>query len=407
MVLGVLLTAVLLAAPTTALADPAGDKARIDAQLAQTQATLEAATSRAQKAAADLEQATAALPGAQASLVDAKSRLAASEAAARRADQDAASAVAVQKLADDAHAAAAVQVDVAQEHVGTFVAATYRGGNLLALNAMLDAGSPSQLALRIGYLDRIAAEERRGLDALTVARQIAGEKQAAAERARARADQARHNAQRAVDERRAAADAAQRAAADVQSLVNQRTKAQADAESERAAVLAQYKELKAASDRIAAELRASKPVGGGPVVRPPASGGVFLMPTRGWKSSNFGMRYDPYYKVWQLHPGVDIAAPMGQSIFAGADGRVVHAGWLGGYGNYTCISHGVYQGKNISTCYGHQSRILVSVGQNVRRGQEIGKIGSTGASTGAHLHFEVRLNGDVVDPLSWLPACLC
>ena len=405
--LGVLLTGLILALPRTAVADPASDKARVDAQLAQTQATLEAATSRAQKAAADLEQATAALPGAQAGLADAKGRLAAAEAAQRQADRVAGAARNAHRVATAAYVDATGRVDQARENVSTFVSATYKGGNLLAFNSLLDSGSPSQLAQRIGYLNQIAAEQRRELNALTTARQIAREKQVELDRARQRAADAQQEAQRALDSNRAAADEAQRAADGVQALINQRTQAQATADQERAAVLAQYNELKAQSERIAAELRAAKPVRGAPVIRQPGPGAFFLMPTRGWKSSDFGMRYDPYYRVWQLHAGVDIAAPMGQSIFAAADGQVVHAGWSGGYGNYTCISHGLYQGRNISTCYGHQSRILVSVGQMVRRGQEIGRVGSTGASTGAHLHFEVRLNGDPVNPVAWLPSCMC
>jgi murein DD-endopeptidase MepM/ murein hydrolase activator NlpD len=405
--LGVLLTGLILALPTTAVADPASDKARVDAQLAQSQATLEAATSRAQKAAADLEQATATLPGAQAALADAKGRLAAAEAAQRQADRVAGAARDAHRVATAAYADAAGRVDQARENVSTFVSATYKGGNLIAFNSLLDSGSPSQLAQRIGYLNQIAAEQRRELDTLTTARQIAREKQVELDRARQRAATARQEAQRALDSNRAAADEARRAADGVQALINQRTRAQATADQERAAVLAQYNELKAQSERIAAELRAAKPVRGAPVIRQPGPGAFFLMPTRGWKSSDFGMRYDPYYRVWQLHAGVDIAAPMGQSIFAAADGQVVHAGWSGGYGNYTCISHGLYQGRNISTCYGHQSRILVSVGQMVRRGQEIGRVGSTGASTGAHLHFEVRLNGDPVNPVAWLPSCMC
>jgi murein DD-endopeptidase MepM/ murein hydrolase activator NlpD len=132
-----------------------------------------------------------------------------------------------------------------------------------------------------------------------------------------------------------------------------------------------------------------------------------MMPTAGWKSSDFGMRFDPYYQVWQLHAGTDIAAPSGQAIYAAADGKVVRAGWNGGYGNYTCISHGTYQGKDLSTCYGHQSAILVSVGQHVRRGELIGRVGTTGASTGSHLHFEVRRDGTPENPLPWLPGCFC
>ena len=119
------------------------------------------------------------------------------------------------------------------------------------------------------------------------------------------------------------------------------------------------------------------------------------------------MRYDPYYKTWQLHAGVDLAAPEGSPIYAAGDGQVVQAGWSGGYGNYTCLYHGQYQGKGLSTCYGHQSAILVHVGQAVHRGDLIGRVGTTGASTGDHLHFEVRVNGTPVQPLDWLNACLC
>ncbi|MEU4712044.1 M23 family metallopeptidase, partial [Micromonospora purpureochromogenes] len=125
-------------------------------------------------------------------------------------------------------------------------------------------------------------------------------------------------------------------------------------------------------------------------------------PLAGRLTSRFGTRFDPYYRVWQLHAGVDLAAPTGTPILAAADGRVSRVGWYGGYGNYTCIAHGRADGQRLSTCYGHQSRLLVSPGQRVRAGQVIGLVGSTGASTGPHLHFEVRLGGRPVDPLPWL-----
>lgn len=85
----------------------------------------------------------------------------------------------------------------------------------------------------------------------------------------------------------------------------------------------------------------------------------------------------------------------------------MRAGWNGGYGNYTCVYHGTYQGKGFATCYAHQSAILVKAGQQVRQGDVIGRVGTTGASTGNHLHFEVRLDGTPVNPVPWLPACLC
>ncbi|WP_309227463.1 M23 family metallopeptidase [Micromonospora thermarum] len=136
----------------------------------------------------------------------------------------------------------------------------------------------------------------------------------------------------------------------------------------------------------------------------PASyrGGRLSSPLSGRLTSRFGTRFDPYYHVWQLHAGIDLAAATGTPILAAAGGRVTRAGWYGGYGNYTCIDHGRADGQRLSTCYGHQSKLLVSPGQQVRAGQVIGRVGSTGASTGPHLHFEVRLGGRPVDPLPWI-----
>jgi murein DD-endopeptidase MepM/ murein hydrolase activator NlpD len=131
--------------------------------------------------------------------------------------------------------------------------------------------------------------------------------------------------------------------------------------------------------------------------------GELLKPVSAPLSSTFGMRYDPYYHVWQLHAGIDLAAAAGTPIHAAADGWVARAGVNGGYGNYTCISHGVVSAGRLSTCYAHQSVIAVRAGQHVRRGQVIGRVGSTGAATGPHLHFEVRINGRPVNPLPWLP----
>lgn len=121
------------------------------------------------------------------------------------------------------------------------------------------------------------------------------------------------------------------------------------------------------------------------------SGGL-IWPANGSISSGFGMRWG------RLHAGVDIPLPEGTPLRAAASGSVAIAGWVGGYGNYTCIQHS----GSLSTCYGHQSSISVSVGQSVSQGQVIGHSGNTGHSTGPHLHFEVRINGSPVDPLGYL-----
>jgi murein DD-endopeptidase MepM/ murein hydrolase activator NlpD len=132
------------------------------------------------------------------------------------------------------------------------------------------------------------------------------------------------------------------------------------------------------------------PTSAGPIRR--GSGG-FVWPVNGPITGSFGENRGSH-----MHAGIDISAPTGTPIRAAASGRVALAGWTGGYGQYTCIQHG----GGLSTCYAHQSSIGVSVGQSVSRGQVIGAVGSTGHSTGPHLHFEVRVGGSPVSPLSYL-----
>ena len=114
-------------------------------------------------------------------------------------------------------------------------------------------------------------------------------------------------------------------------------------------------------------------------------------------SSYFGWRIHPISGVNKYHSGVDIPASYGSSILAADSGTVILAGWNGGYGNCVVISHG----NGVSTLYGHMSSIAVSVGQSVSQGQTVGYVGSTGASTGAHLHWEVAVNGVRQDPLNY------
>lgn len=128
-------------------------------------------------------------------------------------------------------------------------------------------------------------------------------------------------------------------------------------------------------------------------------GGTYTWPLPGHYTitSPFGMRYHPVLKVNKLHTGVDISAPKGTKIVAANGGTVITAGYNSGYGNYVVINHGGGQ----ATLYGHMSKISVSVNQKVKKSQQIGLVGSTGFSTGNHLHFEVIINGKQVDPMKY------
>lgn len=123
------------------------------------------------------------------------------------------------------------------------------------------------------------------------------------------------------------------------------------------------------------------------------------LPAKGLvRSSPFGMRVHPITGASRMHEGTDFAAPEGMPISSMSSGRVVHAGVMGGYGNLVIVDHG----GGITARYAHMSRVDVKSGQRVKPGQRIGAVGSTGQSSGAHLHLEVRLREEAVDPMPWL-----
>ncbi|MBV9040110.1 MAG: peptidoglycan DD-metalloendopeptidase family protein [Acidimicrobiia bacterium] len=194
-----------------------------------------------------------------------------------------------------------------------------------------------------------------------------------------------------ADRRQAQDDLRQQAAAEVAKQNDVLGQLQA----RKAEFTAQIVALQRQSDALAAQLRGRQ---SGQTVAP-SGHGVLAMPIPGAPvTSPFGPRIDPIYGDVRFHTGVDFGAPYGTPIHAAADGVVVSAGPLGGYGNATIIDHG----NGLATLYGHQSSIVVSPGQLVSRGQVIGYVGCTGLCTGPHLHFEVRVRGTPVDPMQYL-----
>jgi len=191
----------------------------------------------------------------------------------------------------------------------------------------------------------------------------------------------------------------------LQGAQNGKRTAQQAVQNQKSALLAQTKKnvarLRAAAEaeeeesaRISRLLRSGSSHGSGKYA------GTMTWPTPGHNrvGSQFGMRMHPILHVKKMHNGIDISAPSGAKIVAAGSGTVIFAGVRGGYGKCTMIDHG----NGLVSLYAHQSRISVSVGTKVTAGQAIGAVGSTGLSTGPHLHFEVRVNGTPVNPLSYL-----
>jgi murein DD-endopeptidase MepM/ murein hydrolase activator NlpD len=155
--------------------------------------------------------------------------------------------------------------------------------------------------------------------------------------------------------------------------------------------LEEVEALSARSAELAAAIRNAQTNAGSTGTGAPSAAG-FIWPVNGPVVSGYGWRWG------RMHEGIDIAASSGTPIWAAASGTVIYSGWLGGYGNLVVIDHG----NGLSTAYAHASSILVGVGQSVSQGETVSLIGSTGNSSGPHLHFEVRVNGSAVDPLLYL-----
>lgn len=165
-------------------------------------------------------------------------------------------------------------------------------------------------------------------------------------------------------------------------------------ETERAAYERALNELEASSQRLTQliqQLQGDKPTS-------PKGTGRLIRPVGGSITSNYGMRYHPILHANKMHTGIDIGAGMGTKVAAADGGTVIYAGWMGGYGQVVVIDHG----GSLSTLYAHLSRIDVKNGAAVKQGQTVGRVGSTGWSTGPHLHFEVRVNGNHQNPNNYL-----
>jgi murein DD-endopeptidase MepM/ murein hydrolase activator NlpD len=158
------------------------------------------------------------------------------------------------------------------------------------------------------------------------------------------------------------------------------------------AAIGHMRDLQAESASLAAKIRSaqSTAIVPGPTGAPSAAG--FIWPVHGVLTSGFGYRWG------RMHEGIDLAVSSGTPVVAAASGTVIVAGWMGGYGNLVVVDHG----GGVSTAYGHNTMVTVGVGQHVAQGQLISYSGSTGHSTGPHVHFEVRINGSPVDPMGYL-----
>jgi murein DD-endopeptidase MepM/ murein hydrolase activator NlpD len=281
-----------------------------------------------------------------------------------------------------------------QEVFNTRVANVYRsGGRLVYLAALLEPLSVSQLVGRIDLLTAVMGQDNAILAQIKdLKAEVEGQKQALEEEG-VRVAVLERDQSALTEELQARADQQQASLDQLESARKAKEQVVQKANKDKAAWAKQEDALLDESNRIGSLLRSLSQ--GTPAK---AGSGVLAWPVSGSVSSGFGYRIHPIFHVRKMHTGIDISAGMGTSIRAASAGTVVSAGWRGGYGKCVVISHS----GGLATLYAHQSEILVEVGQTVKRGEVIGKVGSTGYSTGPHLHFEVRANGSPVDPMGYL-----
>jgi murein DD-endopeptidase MepM/ murein hydrolase activator NlpD len=272
---------------------------------------------------------------------------------------------------------------------------------------MLATGSPQDLVDRVSLLQQVFKGQNDALHNLSVGRLHLATATAGLAAQQKDLETAQAAAAAGEEKARSIAVRADQAAARVVQLLNQRKSALADAQAARAADVSEYQAAQAASRQLALHLRNLAKARALAAARNHTSiarsgNARFLWPTDGQFTSPFGWRMHPIFHEMRFHAGIDIGAPYGTAVWAADQGVVVYAGYASGYGTLVLIDHGTVNGHDLVTGYAHMSELDVSAGQNVGKGQQVGRIGNEGNSTGPHLHFEVRIDGNPVDPLGWV-----
>jgi murein DD-endopeptidase MepM/ murein hydrolase activator NlpD len=377
---------------------------------------LHSSTEAVQKAGAELARVEAELAAAEQALSTARGQLAGAQAKATAARAEADRAERARAKAAKEVEAADRKVEERRDQVAGLARMAYQRGRLGDLREVMQASDPQDALERSEMLRSVFQSGTASIDRVTTARlALAGkraqlvveEKKAAAARAEADAQEARAKqleaeATAAVGTVKGLVADRKSVLADAERLRDEDRRAYEQAQADSAALAEQIRRAeeaaRAAAERAAAERRAREAAagGGGPAAAPQSTG--WLWPGYGRLTSRYGWRTHPIYGDRRFHAGIDIGGGYGAPILATESGVVIYAGYARGYGSLVVVAHG----GRISSAYGHNSAILVRNGQTVSRGQQIARIGNLGNSTGPHLHFEIRNNGNPVDPLGYV-----
>ena len=389
-----LLLPVLVIAVCVGLAAPAGAASTEEARLEATQGRLDAVRSDLDAAQAEQSQDAASFARAERQLIVVMEALNAALAAVKR--QELAVTRAAGRL-DELE-----QIERQQRNVmANRAVRLYKQGSFDAVGTVLTSGTPREALERTALVSVVSRADNAVVEQVTITqtaisaqRQQLKAEQETLERVAAKQRDITAQAEELRDDRALALAATSDR---IKALQGQET--HLEAESDRIAALARRAEQAAAAASRAQSAPAPATSSAAPAPAPaaaapaPASAGGWVWPVSGPVTSPYGPRWG------RMHEGIDIANADGTPIYAASAGTVTYAGSMGGYGNIVLIDHG----GGISTAYAHQSAIVTTVGARVSAGQLIGRVGSTGQSTGNHVHFEVRVGGGTTDPMGYLP----
>ncbi len=403
LVVGAAVLGLLAGSAGSAAADNLQDQRdKVRKALAQTKSNIAAAKDDVETASASLEESEQKLAKARKELAYVQSKLKkareADAAVARKlkkaeAELEKAEAAVVQGQAD---------LDAQKDLISAVVATTYQQqNNLVELGVLLDAASVQEIAERAQFTEMVfgnTAHEMQRLEELQLELEAA---ERTRERVREEVAAQRRESKALVAEVKQLADDAASREARVERLVAENTRWRDTALGELEATREQYEKLEkqeaAITKKILASIAKSKNL--------KVNSKGFLRPVNAKPGSPFGMRYHPILHYKRMHWGLDFGARCGAPLYAMADGKVaqvLRTSQSNGLGNWTVINYGKYKGSNIASGYAHQSRIVVKPGQAVTRGQVVGYVGTTGLSTGCHLHLQIYKDGVRVNPASYI-----
>lgn len=271
-----------------------------------------------------------------------------------------------------------------REQVRKRLRGMYMEGDAPVISVFLGSDTSGDIASRQYLVERIAAADREALHNYEHSRNVVSKR--------------KHEADRLVVRISNLASAQRSQESDLEDQRSEKTDILKDLQSRKRDLLEMLAQFESDERSIQAQILAaerSSSSHGGPPIK---FTGRLMRPVSGPITSGFGMRYHPILHIRRIHAGIDFGAPRGTTIHAAGDGVVITAAYMRGFGNTVIIDHG----GGIATVYGHCSRLMVTSGQHVHRGDAIAAVGSTGLATGPHLHFEVHVHGRAVNPLGWL-----